>query len=67
MLLINGVVALVGMIIAGAAYMLCTGLSMSHWVWWIVAGIALWVFLSVEDIIQDKLVEAFNRGRDSED
>jgi hypothetical protein len=61
-LLINGVIAMIGMVMALLVYTIRVQFDITGG-WLIVVGaVALWIYLFASDVVEDWIVERFNRG-----
>ncbi len=61
MLLINGIITLIGLVLALLVYAIrvqfdVTGVSLIF-----VGAVALYIYLFVSDVVEDKLIEIFNK------
>lgn len=61
MLLINGVITLLGLILALVVYTIRIQLDVTGIPLIFVGALALWIYLFLSDVIEDKLIELFNK------
>lgn len=61
MLLINGVITVIGLVLALVVYTIRVNFGVTGVPLIFVGAVALWIFLFLADVVEDKLIELFNK------